>query len=418
MKSGEIKMFKVRYKSHHDVKDVILSKNKRKLKLPLSYWKLMEKEPEDLDGGIYVHVPFCDKICSFCNMNRKQLDNDLEDYTKFLVKEINKYREKTYVQKKRFSVIFFGGGTPTILKTHQLEKVLSTLREVFPLNEEYEFTFETTLHNLTWEKLEIMEKYGVNRLSVGIQTFSGRGRKLLNRTYNQEFVKNRLKEIKERFKGLVCLDIIYNYLDQSLEEIREDAKIVSEISPDSVSYYSLMIHDGSEISKDLSSGEKSFDYKTERDKELHDTFLNFLLENGYSILEHTKLTKGTDSYRYIRNVHKLKDLIPIGVGAGGRVQNIELYHLNKLVTFYSLDTEKVMKLKKISGITQYEHVQLEELKNIVKEKYNEIYKVLEELERKDYIHIEENSYRYTKKGVFWGNNISALLVEKYLENTL
>lgn len=418
MKLGEIKMFKVRYKSHHDVKDVILSKNKRKLKLPLSYWKLMEKEPEDLDGGIYVHVPFCDKICSFCNMNRKQLDNDLEDYTKFLVKEINKYREKTYVQKKRFSVIFFGGGTPTILKTHQLEKVLSTLREVFLLNEEYEFTFETTLHNLTWEKLEVMEKYGVNRLSVGIQTFSDRGRKLLNRTYNQEFVKNRLKEIKERFKGLVCLDIIYNYLDQSLEEVREDAKIVSEISPDSVSYYSLMIHDGSEISKDLSSGEKSFDYKTERDKELHDTFLNFLLENGYSILEHTKLTKGTDSYRYIRNVHKLKDLIPIGVGAGGRVQNIELYHLNKLVTFYSLDTEKVMKLKKISGITQYEHVQLEELKNIVKEKYNEIYKVLEELERKDYIHIEENSYRYTKKGVFWGNNISALLVEKYLENTL
>lgn len=411
-------MFKVRYKSHHDVKDVILSKNKRKLKLPLSYWKLMEKEPEDLDGGIYVHVPFCDKICSFCNMNRKQLDNDLEDYTKFLVKEINKYREKTYVQKKRFSVIFFGGGTPTILKTHQLEKVLSTLREVFPLNEEYEFTFETTLHNLTWEKLEVMEKYGVNRLSIGIQTFSDRGRKLLNRTYNQEFVKNRLKEIKERFKGLVCLDIIYNYLDQSLEEVREDAKIVSEISPDSVSYYSLMIHDGSEISKDLSSGEKSFDYKTERDKELHDTFLNFLLENGYSILEHTKLTKGTDSYRYIRNVHKLKDLIPIGVGAGGRVQNIELYHLNKLVTFYSLDTEQVMKLKKISGITQYEHVQLEELKNIVKEKYNEIYKVLKELERKDYIHIEENSYRYTKKGVFWGNNISALLVEKYLENTL
>lgn len=411
-------MFKVRYKSHHDVKDVILSKNKRKLKLPLSYWKLMEKEPEDLDGGIYVHVPFCDKICSFCNMNRKQLDNDLEDYTKFLVKEINKYREKTYVQKKRFSVIFFGGGTPTILKTHQLEKVLSTLREVFPLNEEYEFTFETTLHNLTWEKLEVMEKYGVNRLSIGIQTFSDRGRKLLNRTYNQEFVKNRLKEIKERFKGLVCLDIIYNYLDQSLEEVREDAKIVSEISPDSVSYYSLMIHDGSEISKDLSSGEKSFDYKTERDKELHDTFLNFLLENGYSILEHTKLTKGTDSYRYIRNVHKLKDLIPIGVGAGGRVQNIELYHLNKLVTFYSLDTEQVMKLKKISGITQYEHVQLEELKNIVKEKYNEIYKVLKELERKDYIHIEENSYRYTKKGIFWGNNISALLVEKYLENTL
>ncbi|MGL5581019.1 MAG: coproporphyrinogen-III oxidase family protein [Cetobacterium sp.] len=408
-------MFKTRFKSHHDVKDVILSKSKRKLKLPTSYWKLMNKEPEDLDGGIYVHVPFCDKICSFCNMNRKQLDNDLEDYTKFLIKEINKYRDKVYIQKKKFSVIFFGGGTPTILKPHQLEKVLSTLREVFPLDETYEFTFETTLHNLTWEKLEIMKKYGVNRLSIGIQTFSNRGRKLLNRTYEQEFVMNRVKEIKEKFGGLVCLDIIYNYLDQSLEEVVEDARIVGEVAPDSVSFYSLMIHDGSSISKDLSSGEKSFDYKTERDRELHDAFLNNLLSNGYEVLEHTKLTRGTDSYRYIRNVHKLKDLIPIGVGAGGRVQNMELYHLNKLVTFYSADSEQVMKMKRISGLTQYEHVALEDLKIVAGDRYSKLYEALQNLEKEGYIELKENEYKYTQKGIFWGNNISSLLVEVYFE---
>ncbi|WP_418965471.1 coproporphyrinogen-III oxidase family protein [Cetobacterium sp.] len=409
-------MFEIRYKSHHDVKDVILSKNKRKLKLPTTYWRMMEKEPQDLDGGIYVHVPFCDKICSFCNMNRKQLDNDLEDYTKFLIKEIDRYRDKPYVQKKRFSVIFFGGGTPTILKPHQLERVLSNLREVFPLGEDYEFTFETTLHNLTWEKLEIMKKYGVNRLSIGIQTFSNRGRKLLNRTYEQEFIKNRLKEIKDRFQGLVCMDIIYNYLDQSLEEVVEDAKIVEEISPDSVSFYSLMIHDGSEISKDLNTGERTFNYKLEKDKELHDAFLNHLLESGYTVLEHTKLTKGTDSYRYIKNVHQLKDLIPIGIGAGGRVQNIELYHLNKLVTFYSEDSDRMMKMKLISGLSQYEYVDLSDLKSIVGEKYSEIYKTLTELEKKGYIYLEKDRYRYTKKGIFWGNNISALLVDTYIKN--
>ena len=61
-------------------------------------------------------------------------------------------------------------------------------------------TFETTLHNLSFEKLEIMEKYGVNRISVGIQTFSNRGRKLLNRTYDKNYVVERLKEIKKRIK--------------------------------------------------------------------------------------------------------------------------------------------------------------------------------------------------------------------------
>ena len=409
-------MFKTRYKSHHDVKDIILSKSKRKLKLPNTYWKLMDEEPKDTDGGVYVHIPFCDKICSFCNMNRKKLDNDLEDYTKFLLKEIDKYKNKPYIQKKRFSVVFFGGGTPTILKSHQLEKVLIKLREVFLLKENYEFTFETTLHNLTLEKLEIMEKYGVNRLSIGIQTFSNRGRNILNRTYEQEFVKKRLKEIKEKFKGLICLDIIYNYSEQTSEEIVEDAKIVKEISADSVSFYSLMIHEGSKISKDLNMKEKNFEYTVKKDKELHDKFLEYLLENDYKVLEHTKLTKGTDSYKYIRNVHQLKDLIPIGVGAGGRVQNIEIYNLNKMITFYSLDSEKTMKMKLLSGASQYEYVDLNNIKKIVGDRYEKIFEVLLNLEKEGYINLEEERYQYTKKGIFWGNNISALLVETYFKD--
>lgn len=406
-------MFKERFKSHHDVKDIISSKTKRKLKLPSSYWKLMNNEPLDKDGGIYLHIPYCDKICSFCNMNRKQLDNDLEDYTAYLVKEINRYKDKKYIKGKEFSVIFFGGGTPTILKPHQLEKILSSLRDVFPMSENFEFTFETTLHNLTWDKLEVMQKYGVNRLSIGIQTFSERGRKLLNRTYTKDYVIDKIKLLQQKFKGLICIDIIYNYLDETLEEVLEDAKIVEELQPDSVSFYSLMIHDGSKISKDLNSGERQFDYKIKRDKELHDAFLDSVRNAGYKILEHTKVTKGTDTYRYIRNVHKLKDLIPIGIGAGGRVQNIELYHLNKYITFYAQDSEIVMKAKKLSGITQYDFVTFESLKEIVGEKFDKIYKKLIELENENYLKFEKDGYRYTTKGIFWGNNISALLVDEY-----
>ncbi|MGL4308313.1 MAG: radical SAM protein [Cetobacterium sp.] len=408
-------MFNVRFKSHHDVKDVITSKVKRKLNLPFSYWNIMKKDPIDLDGGIYVHTPFCDKICSFCNMNRKQLDNDLEDYTNFLIKEINKYKDKPYVQKKKFSVIFFGGGTPTIFKPHQLEKILKNLRDVFPLNDKYEFTFETTLHNLTWEKLEVMKKYGVNRLSIGIQTFSNRGRKLLNRTYDQQWVTNRISEIRQRFNGLICIDIIYNYLDQTHEEVIADAEIASQVSPDSISFYSLMIHDGSKISKDLNSGEKTFDYKTEKDRELHDLFLNTIFSKGYKILEHTKVTKGTDSYQYIKNVHQLKDLIPIGIGAGGRIQNIELFHLNKFVTFYSKDSDLATNMKKLSGLTQYEFVYYEGIKNIVGEHFNSLFETLKELEKDNYIVLKEDHFKYTQKGTFWGNNISSLLVEKYFD---
>ena len=106
-----------------------------------------------------------------------------------------------------------------------------------------------------------MEKYGVNRLSIGIQTFSDRGRKLLNRTYEQKEIIKRIKELKKNFKGLICIDIIYNYLDESLEEIENDAKIATELEVDSISFYSLMIHEGSNLSKALNENKLNFNYQ-------------------------------------------------------------------------------------------------------------------------------------------------------------
>ena len=139
-------MFDIRYKSHHDVKEVINKLLKKKIATPLAVAKIMNQDPESKEAGIYVHTPYCDKICAFCNMNRKQVDNDLNSYVDYLCNEFKKYGEKRYVKGKVITSIFFGGGTPTIYKAPQLEKILSTLRENFTLSDDCEFTFETTLH--------------------------------------------------------------------------------------------------------------------------------------------------------------------------------------------------------------------------------------------------------------------------------
>ena len=413
-------MFKARLKSHHDVKNIINSKIGRKLATPLALYRLLNSTPLEKDGGIYVHTPFCDKICSFCNMNRKQIDNDLEEYTEYLIKKMDKLGKKTYIQQKEFSVVFFGGGTPTIFKPHQLKKILTSLRENFLLREGYEFTFETTLHNLTDEKLHILQSFGVNRLSIGIQTFSDRGRKSLNRTYDQATVIRRVKEIKEKFKGLVCIDIIYNYLGETVEEVKEDARILTELNVDSSSFYSLMIHEGSHLSSVLDSEGRDSLSSIENDKNLHHEFLRRALRRGYSVLEHTKITSGRDSYNYIKNVHQLKDLIPIGIGAGGRIGNLEIYNLNKFVTFYAKDSPLKRRLQLLSGATQYHTVSLKSLKEICGKSYDKIFEILLQLEDKKYIVIDSinSTYSYTLDGTFWGNNISALLVETLYEDNV
>lgn len=409
-------MFDKRYKSHHDIKDVIENLIKKNIVTPFTFNKMMNKQPDTKEAGIYVHTPYCDKICAFCNMNRKQVDSDLSTYVDYLCREFEKYGSKTYIQGKTITSIFFGGGTPTIYRAPQLEKILSTLRENFILSEDCEFTFETTLHNLTSEKLAIMEKYGVNRISVGIQTFSDRGREVLNRTYKKEEIVKRLKKIREEFHGLICIDIIYNYLDETLEEVENDGKLAVELGVDSISFYSLMIHEGSKISKDLAENRAKFDYQIKKDKELHDKFLDITLNNGYKLLEHTKISNGRDKYRYIRNINSFSDLFAIGVGAGGRIKDVEYYNLNKFITFYSKDSDLKLRAKKISGILQYPEVKLEDIKRLTSENaYNEIVKLLKGYEKDGLLKFDNDIFKYTISGVFWGNSIDAEVVSKMIE---
>ena len=411
-------MFEKRYKSHHDVKDVINKLTKKSIVTPFTFNKLLNEEPENKEAGIYVHTPYCDKICSFCNMNRKQVSNNLDDYVEYLCKEFEKYGSKKYVQGKEITTIFFGGGTPTIYKEYQLEKILSTLTNSFNISSNCEFTFETTLHNLTEEKLEVMMKYGVNRLSVGIQTFSDRGRVFYNRTYGKEEVKNRLQKLKSFFKGEVCVDIIYNFPDQTLEEVIEDARIVKELELSSASFYSLMVHDGSKLSKDIEAEKVKMEEDMKKDYLLYSHFVaEMLREDKYHILELTKIAKnGGDNYQYIKVRNSGGDTFPIGVGAGGSVQGIGVYRMSKEMAFYSKQTEYHSKFGKLSGIMQFPIISKEDIKDILNdEEYGYFCEKMKEYEEKKLVIENENSFDFTNDGVFWGNNLSIDIIGYILD---
>lgn len=410
-------MFKIRYKSHHDVGAVISNLVKSEKASKDDFLQIMNSENRTKQLGIYFHVPYCDKICSFCNMNRKQLDNDLEEYTDYLCTEIQKNAKYEFSKTSKVDVVFFGGGTPTIFKAAQLEKILKTLRENFTFTKEYEMTFETTLHNLSLEKIEILNKYGVNRISVGIQTFSDRGRKYLNRSYDKNYAIKKLREIKEKFNGLICIDIIYNYPRQTDEEILEDVEILADIGVASASFYSLMVQEGSKISinKDKED-ENTFVYNIERDEEIHNIFYLEALKKGYRLLEFTKISNGQDKYMYIRNNNALKNLLPIGVGAGGRIEDIACYNFNKEMSFFSKATEIQKKLSMISGMMQFDSFSLEEFKKYcTKAAYEKALESLKIYEKEGYIEIKDNVVSYTTKGIFWGNSISAELIKEIFQ---
>lgn len=413
-------MFEKRFKSHHDVKSIIGAKFKasKRMVTPDETKALFDSEPKEETGILYVHTPFCDKICSFCNLNRKQLDNDLEEYTDFLISEFEKYGATNYMKHKKLEVVYFGGGTPTIFRAEQLKRILESINKNFTLKDNCEFTFETTLHNLSDEKIEVMEALGVNRLSIGIQTFSSRGRKILNRTYDKETAVKRLKEIKNKFGGLVCVDIIYNYPDQTPEEVKEDAVIVHSLDLDSSSFYSLMIHEGSKMSMDIKEDVFHLDYKLETDRELHNTFMNTLLDTGeYEILEITKINKiGKDKYKYITLSNKGTDILPVGFGAGGKLGNYEMFRMNPERQFFSYSSDEEQKIKDLSGLFQYPKVYFEDIKKFVSDiTFDKIYKLLLELETKNLAGINTDHIELKGDGLFWGNTIGREVISISLE---
>lgn len=401
--------FEVRIKSHHNASAILDEFFEKKSTDDLGFMEHLEKEPTDVPKAIYVHTPYCDKICSFCNLNREQLRGSLDEYADYIADEFKKYGTTRYMRESQFEVIFFGGGTPTVYKPKQLERILKSIQENVNLKEGYEFTFETTLHNLNREKLDVMMKYGVNRLSVGIQSFSEEGRKFYNRTYGRDETIRRITELKEYFRGEVCIDIIYNYPDQKVEDVREDARITRELGLGSSSYYSLMVHDGSALSKDIDRGRVEISRSLEREKELARAFSEELMGTGeYYQLELTKIAKkGGDLYKYIKVRNAGGDTFPIGVGAGGNIGNLGVFRMAKGTSFYSVKTEEHRKFDMVSGLMQFPEVVKSHVAGILTEEEMNIYSE----KMKDYIDLgymvdKGDSFALTSEGIFWGNNIS------------
>lgn len=409
-------MFSERYKSHHS-SNANLDRAIPKIKsTKVEFLEALENNIDTKTKVLYIHVPFCDKICSFCNLNRKQQDNDLEDYTNYLLEELKFYSKTNYVKKSLFEAIYFGGGTPTILKEQQLRKILYYIKENYHLHKDYEWTLETTLHNLSEEKINLFNEIGVNRLSIGIQTFSDKGRTFLNRTFNKETAIFKVGRLKEIFKGIICCDIIYNYENQTLEEVIDDARLVKELNFDSASFYSLMIHQGSKLSDTIVE-----DKGTERDLEFFNSFYNELIKDEkWELMELTKfIRKDRDRYKYIGLRNTGHDTLAIGVGAGGNASEFIHFSMNEKMSVYMKEEEIHTKYRKITGLLQFSSYDLHIIKGyLAANLFDEFIEILKKFQSLGFGTIKDDKFILTSDGVFWGNNISKYISDKLIEKEL
>ena len=187
---------------------------------------------------LYIHIPFCERLCPYCSFNRVPFAEDLcRDYFRALRKELLLYGERGY----DFGGIYVGGGTPTVLMDELLETI-SLARKSFSIRE---LSVETNPNHLTEERLAALQLAGVDRLSVGVQSFDDGLLKKMDR-YDKygsgDAVAERLRRALGRF-GTLNADMIFNFPTQSPAMLDRDLDILTGMGIDQITWYPLMVSD-------------------------------------------------------------------------------------------------------------------------------------------------------------------------------
>lgn len=188
----------------------------------------------------YLHIPFCEHICHYCDFNKVFLKGQpVDEYLQYLDKEMEiTMNSSDYAP---FKTIFVGGGTPTALNEKQLATFLESIRKRLPLAGEYEFTFEANPGDLSYEKLKLLYDYGVNRLSLGVQTFNDQLLEKIGRVHRAKDVYQSVESAKKAGFKNMSIDLIYSLPTQTMADFQETLTTSFQLDVQHYSAYSLII---------------------------------------------------------------------------------------------------------------------------------------------------------------------------------
>lgn len=188
----------------------------------------------------YLHIPFCEHICYYCDFNKVFIEGQpVDEYIDMLIREMSFLKEE--VSAHPLSTMYIGGGTPTSLSAKQLEKLMIGIHEQLPLASGVEFTVEANPGDLTADKISVLKNYGVNRLSMGVQSFDDRLLKKIGRKHTASDVFDTMRLLEKSGLNNVSIDLIYALPGQSLESFQDSLDKALSLDLPHYSLYSLIL---------------------------------------------------------------------------------------------------------------------------------------------------------------------------------
>ena len=198
-------------------------------------------------AGIYVHIPFCKQACHYCDFH-------FSTNVKFQAEIVAALRvelelQKSYLDNEKIETIYFGGGTPSLLSNGEISNMIETINKHFHIDPAAEITLEANPDDLTKEKLQALKTLGINRLSIGIQSFDDFILKFLNRVHDAGMAQASVKHAREAGFENISVDLMYAIPGQDLTAWKKNIAKAIELNPDHISSYSLTIEEKTAFGK-------------------------------------------------------------------------------------------------------------------------------------------------------------------------
>lgn len=277
-----------------------------------------------LKFGIYIHIPFCSCRCIYCGFYSTTLAKTMETgYVEALLHEI-KLRKKEPLcfcgegETPVVDTIYIGGGTPSCLKSENVGRILSCVNETYECQLR-EVTMEMNPDDITDEYVKDVKGYGVNRISMGIQSFDDSRLRFLRRRHTAEIARNAVSTVRRAGISNVSIDLMFGFPGQTVSEWQEDVRKGVELAPSHISAYSLMYEEGTPLFSLLEKGKVS-QIADETSIEMYESLIDQLSSAGYEHYEISNFAK--PEHRSLHNSSYWHDVPYLGFGASAHSYTI------------------------------------------------------------------------------------------------
>ena len=260
-------------------------------------------------AGIYLHIPFCKQACTYCNFHFTTSLRYKDDLVQALRKEI--IAEKDYLGGEEVATVYFGGGTPSILSIDDCRSIINSIRENFPVSPNAEITLEANPDDVTKQKAEEWKNIGINRLSIGIQSFFEEELRWMNRAHNAEQAKACIENSYAAGINNLSIDLIYGSPLLTDEMWQQNVETAIGYGIKHLSCYALTVEDKTPLQKNISL-QKSSDVDNDKQARQFLQLMHWLRNDGYEHYEVSNFAK--PGFRSSHNSSYWKGVSYVGLG--------------------------------------------------------------------------------------------------------